>query len=211
MSSRLALLAAAVCVTTAAAVTPATAQSKLEFSPFVGEMIPVRSLAFDSTGSAALEHTNAKAYGARVAYWLTPRIALEATLGFSEGDLMIISTQILKLRSTAMIADARARFRLTNPMARSSVFLTAGAGVVDHRNVLFDAGAEQETLEFKNSIGAVVGIGATMPVAGDVSLRVDMEDHIHKTEISGTGLGFESDRTQHDLIFSLGAVVPFGF
>jgi outer membrane protein W len=210
MSSRLALLAAGFCVSAALA-TPATAQSKLEFSPFVGEMVPVRVLAVDSTGSAALEHSNQTAYGARIAYWVTPRIALEGTLGFSQGDLIIVSTQVLKLRSTAMIADVRARFRLTNPLAKSSVFVTAGAGVVDHRNLLFDAGAEQDLIEIKNPIGAVVGMGATIPVTGDVMLRVDMEDHIHKTEISGTGLGFESDRTQHDLLFSLGAVVPFGF
>lgn len=210
MSSRLALLAAGFCVSAALA-TPAAAQSKLEFSPFVGEVIPVRILASDSVGGAALEHSNATAYGARLAYWFTPRIALEGTFGFSQGDLVIVSGgQILKLRSTAMIADARARFRLTNPLAKTSVFVTAGAGTMDYRNILFDVGAEQDILEVKNGIGAVVGIGATMPVTGDMSVRFDMEDHIHKVELSGTGLGFESDRTQHDMMFSLGAVVPFG-
>lgn len=189
---------------------PAHAQSRFEFTPFVGTMLPLKVLAVDTAGAAAIEHTTGTSYGAKVTFWAAARLGLEASAAFASSQLQVISTAVLKIRSTTTMLDLRARYLLSNPLATNSVFITGGVGLVDHRNSLFDAGEESDLLEYKAKIGFVVGMGATFRVTSNLSLRADVEDHIHSSELNGDGLPGLEERTQHDLHISLGAVVPFG-
>jgi hypothetical protein len=189
---------------------PAPAQGQFEFTPFVGVMVPLRAVAMDSGGSSAFEHTTGTMYGAKLGYRAGPRIAAELSGGFGSSQLQIVATGVLKIRSTTNMVDLRLRYLLSSPSATNSVFVTAGAGIVDRRNALFDVGEQAGSFEYSTKIGFVVGLGATLRVLSDLALRVDVEDHIHGNELEGTGLTLAEQQTQHDIHISLGAMVPFG-
>jgi opacity protein-like surface antigen len=196
-------------VTAVAAGSPAEAQSRFEFTPFVGTLVPSKSLAVDTGGQATIENTTGTSYGAKLTFWAAPRIGLEASAAFASSQVQVAAINVVKVRSTTTLVDLRARYLLSNPLAPNSVFITGGVGLVDYRNALFDAGEETDQLKYKAKIGFVVGMGATFKVTSNLSLRADVENHIHSSEIEGNVDNFDN-KTQHDLHISLGAVVPFG-
>jgi opacity protein-like surface antigen len=208
MKRRMLLLAFGVAAAQAVG-SSAQAQSRFEFTPFVGTMLPTTSLAVDTGGQATIENTTGTSYGAKLAFWAGSRIGLEASAAFASSQLQVTAINIVKVRSTTTMVDLRARYLLSNALAPNSVFITGGVGLVDHRNAVFDAGEESDLLSYKAKIGFVVGMGAAFRVTSNLSLRADVEDHIHSSEIEGEVDNFEK-KTQHDLHISLGVVVPFG-
>jgi outer membrane protein W len=189
--------------------TQAHAQSKLEFTPFIGAYLPTKPLLADTVGSTSFFETRTSlVFGARLGYWLSPRFGLEASLGLAPTETRLFasstSTTNLKFRSSAFMADLRGRFDVTKPSAVTRLHLSAGLAYTRASNTLFDLADEIGSFRFKTSIGGVVGAGVSRRIASGVDLRIDMEDRIYKTDFEQTGSTDFKSRTQHDFIFATG-------
>lgn len=189
--------------------TPVHAQSKLEFSPFVGAYMPTRALLADTTGATAFFETSSDVvFGVRLAYWLSNRFGIEGSLGLSPTETHLFSasstTSDLNFRATAFMADIRGRVDVTNPSAPTRLHLSGGLAYTRSSNSLFSLADEIGSFNFKTSIGVVFGVGVSRRIASGVDLRIDAEDRIYSTDFEGAGTTNIKSRTQHDFIFATG-------
>ncbi|MEO8199387.1 MAG: outer membrane beta-barrel protein [Gemmatimonadota bacterium] len=208
--SRRPLVAAAFLLTSLFSASSANAQSKLEFSPFVGAYMPTRPLVADTTGATEIFETKSDVvFGVRLGYWLSGRFGLEGSLALSPTETSLLvagsTTQTIKFRASAFMADLRGRFDVTNPSAPTRLHLNAGLAYTRSSNAFFDLAHEIGQLKFKTSLGGVIGAGVSRRIGNGVDLRLDIEDRIYKTDFeSPTSTVNLKSRTQHDFIFATG-------
>jgi Outer membrane protein beta-barrel domain len=191
----------------------ASAQSKVEFTPYLGLYMPTKAVVADTAGATTIfEVTSGAVFGGRLTYWMGRRFALEGNAGMASSRFILIAsggtTQALEFRASTFMADLRGRMVLTSPGAAASLHLMAGAGITRSANSLFDLAEEIQNFEYKTSIGGVVGIGVSRRIANGLELRIDMEDRIYQANVEGAGIDTDK-KTQHDLVFATGLAVRF--
>jgi hypothetical protein len=184
----------------------------LEITPFVGVVHPLKPEFLDLGVPLVIDLEPSTAYGIRLGGRVTPRIGLEASLAGSGANLRVIGNALLESSGTLFEGDGRARFRLNSPGASQHFDLIGGVGMSDAQFNLSDF-LNRTGLKRKARVTWVGGLGATLAVFPSAALRVDLEDHISPTHLqvdqSLTGVSYK-ERTQHDLMFTMGVVVPLG-
>lgn len=207
-SIRLAAVVLTACTLIAALARPARAD--FELTPFVGAFHPVESEINDLSFPLIVTIEPGTIYGARAGWWVGPRFGLEGSVGVAPTDMRAIGGGLIESSGTVVLADAHLRFRL-NPGSSTQFDVFGGGGIVKPRWDLDDF-FSASGLEWKSTFGGVVGLGLTANVLSGAGIRFDFEDHVHggHIEVDETISTLEQpDRTQHDLVWSVGLVIPF--
>lgn len=203
------LVAAAILACVAA---PLSAQ-KLSITPFIGEMVPLKTTVIDTSGgSATYFRFNAHTlYGLRLAKELTPTVALQLQGGAGKGDMEIISGGTpLSLATSLWFADVRARVRIVGP-DRANLGVLVGAGWTQFKMGLFDAAHILDSgNDLKGKVTGIVGLGLRAHLTGDASFTADLTDRFHSQPIEGVGLTNAIKPTQHDMTMAFGLNFPLG-
>ena len=210
--SRRPLVAAVGLLALAMISTPAAAQSRFEFTPFVGGYFPTKPLVADTSGGAAIFETNSgPVVGGRVTYWVSPRIGLEGSFGVASSKTHLFAgTTDIEFRSTTYLADARVLVQVNNPSSPTGLHLSGGVALTKASNAFFSLADDLDQLSYDPSIGFVVGAGVSRRIASGVRLRIDLEDRIYTAKFDAPLGGTElDDETQHDMVFSTGLAFSF--
>jgi hypothetical protein len=152
------------------------------------------------------------AYGARLAWWATPRVGLEGSLVGSAATLRLIGGSALETSGTLFEGDGRLRLRLNSPAAAHHFDAIGGVGISDTQFDLSDFLA-RSGLKRKARTTWVAGLGTTFGLGSNLGLRIDLEDHISPTHFEfdpGLTNTPQKDRTQHEVLWMMGLVVPLG-
>jgi hypothetical protein len=210
--SRRPLVAAGSLLALALVSTPAVAQSKFEFTPYVGAYFPTKPLVADTSGGATIFETNSgPAVGGRLTYWVSPRVGLEGSFGVASSKTHLFAgTTELEFRSSTYMADARVLFQVNNPSSPTGLHLSGGVALTKASNAFFSLADEVDQLTYDPSIGFVVGAGVSRRIASGLRLRIDLEDRIYtaKFDVPSGGTDID-DETQHDIVFSTGLAFSF--
>ena len=176
----------------------------VEASPFVGVMLPAKSLLLAGDGSAYLRMQTYTVYGLGLSTSLTQRIEGEVTLGAGTGKLELFGTgEGFYFPATMFFADLRARTRLLGG-DHSSLGLVLGVGYTDFKMGLFDLGHETNLGDFIGRLTGVAGVDVRTKLSDRLNLKVVIVDRIHK---HGVGLEFGPDfaeDTQNDVFATAG-------
>ena len=167
-------------------------------------------------------HEAALSIGARLTSWLSPRLAVEAAVFFSESRVTI--TQEIEdfypppprngSQASVLAATARGRLRI-GPTDSPISFTVAGGG-----GLLSRGGDAYDFLEGTTDFTVVLGTGLSVRVAPNVALRVDLEDYmswptvqlptfVRQDPVPGT-TEFQDGRFQNDFVISQGITIFFG-
>lgn len=199
-------LAAALCAVAA----PLSAQ--VSITPFIGEMIPLKTMVMDTAGGAYYRQTAHTVYGLRIAKQMSPSLALQLQGGIGKGTFEAIagSTPIL-LASSVYFVDLRARIRIAGSDA-TNLGIIGGAGWTQYANGLFDtAHAQNSDNNLAGRPTGIVGLGMKAHLTGDASFTADLTDRIHEQSVEAPGLGSSVIKPlQHDLMMSFGLNFPLG-
>jgi hypothetical protein len=210
--NRLSILVLAALVTLAV-VAPRIASAAMEITPFMGVLHPLENQIDDGAGPFVGQFSSGPAYGARAGWWLNPRFGFDASVTVAATEFGLVGVGGgLVTPGTWYSTDARLRLRLLGADAPMAVDLLGGAGYTTIRYGL--KGAFQSIgLDTESTVSWVFGAAGTVPVGSSLGLCIEIADHMHDQNFEADPLtvGIEvDDRTQHDLVVSLGLVVPFG-
>jgi Outer membrane protein beta-barrel domain len=180
----------------------------LEFTPFVGRYTPTNNLIDDQSSPLVITPAATTTYGGGLTWWVSPRVGLEAAAGTAQGKLELLGGGVVDLDYRVLMADARVRFRLSPEDAPAALHAIGGIGITHHWNGLFDG---TPGIESKAAVTAVLGLGADVAVTERFKLRFDLTDRIHNNAIEADATGGSSiadDRSQHDVVFTVGLAIP---
>jgi hypothetical protein len=202
-------LAAAATLLALSTVCPPRVSAQIELSTSVGMVVPARTLVearvAGSTDTTVLvwSHRPAASVGARLMFWLSGRLALEAALFYSESklerpnplfnpDAGVAPERLLELRDSLFRFGAQ----ITSRESRSEILhatLLSGTARARVRLRLSDAsflhlmaglgflsrgGDAYIDIAETSDLAFVAGAGLAMDIAPHIALRVDLEDYM---------------------------------
>lgn len=189
--------------------TPSLAQ--IEVTPFVGTMIPMRSMLLDTAGSAGFRMQTQQIFGVRFAKPMSPTLGLELALGAGSGNFQIVSSDVIDLKTSVYFADVRANLRVAgNDDAQLGV--VAGAGWTQFTSGLFDAAHEGDPdTQLKGTATGMIGLALKAKLGSRLTLSVDAMDRIHQQGVDAPGITSGlTELLQHDVTVSAGLSFPLG-
>jgi hypothetical protein len=195
---------------------PGMAQSKLELTPFAGVYLPTSDVlevrdVFTAGDRLTAKHQRAVIFGGRLAMWVTERVAVEGSFGYSPSKVEAtytdpgVDSSSEKVDARVIVASGRVLLAL-GPQGRSTSWhVVLGGGVTAHGGDAWEGGSGT------TNIGGVVGFGGRFRVSPAVEIRVDVEDNLFSARVREGSSGTQSDaRFQNDLVISAGLSIPFG-
>jgi hypothetical protein len=188
-----------------------TAAAQVEITPFVGAMLPMRSMLLDTAGSAGFRMQAQTIFGVRVTRPMSPSLGLELALGAGSGSFQVVSTELIDLKTSVYFADLRVNLRVAgNDDARLGV--VAGAGWTQYTSGLFDAAHEGDPdTQLKGTVTGMIGLGLKARLGGRLTLSLDALDRIHEQGIDAPAITAGlNELLQHDVTFSAGLAFPLG-
>src|SRR5690242_16129339 len=191
---------------------PAAARAAVEITPVIGIVHPVKAEYVDFGTPLVFGLSTSAAYGARVTWWVSPRVALEASAVGAGTMLKLVGAGAIDSPGTLFQGDGRVRFRLNAPAAPNHFDLIGGVGLSDAQFDLTDF-LDRAGIKRKARTEWVVGAGTTLDLWSNAALRIDLEDHLHAQnfEFDPALSGITpSDRGQQDLTWTAGLVIPLG-
>jgi hypothetical protein len=220
--------------------TSLSGQARVELTPLLGAYVPTTSLlpvgtlpsaGFDAMApGTSITQRAGTAVGARIAFWVTSRFALEASYAYSgsgaEGSVPFIGTcGACDLGSVAgpgpgsvWMASARLRVVVWGKRSSTMVYVAGGPVYVSHDDDPWSAFSAAGTIPVvsgtsSGTVGAVVGLGVGFHYPDfPLSLCAEIDDDHYSAQFSGQGPlnipSWSSTRVQNDLLYSLGVSVP---
>jgi len=177
----------------------AVAQSSVSLGVYGGVYSPLgRDPSLGSVGSS-VERNNSFAGGARLTYWGSNVLGLEAVAGMTPAKVKVAGAPVNRTRDQDIL-NAGLKLMLGLGPSLSPVGFHLGAGPAFIRRGT-DAFSESGSI---SRFGIVAGGGVHLPIASRLHLRVDAEDYIY-----GGKLG-DDRRTWNDLILSTGLSLQLG-
>lgn len=216
----------AACLAPMVLTSPAKAQQagRIEVTPVVGLYLPVGTLIEVVDPGSGLgvkfEQQTAFTVGGRVAYWLSPQVALEGAVGYVPGDikLTIVGTGQTPDPSQTeggrvLAFSGRVRYRVA--AGRPAFHVLGGVSVVSRYGNLWDLLQQNGiTITGRTDVGAVLGVSLSLPVSPGFDFRADIEDHVHQAKFTlddGMNPPENTDsRWQNDLVLSVGLAIQLG-
>jgi hypothetical protein len=177
----------------------AFAQSSTSLGIYGGIYSPLGRDPDVSTVGASVERNNSFAGGARLTYWGSGALGLEAVGGFTPASVDVAGAPINRTRNQDVLT-AGLKLMLGVSPAASPIGVHIGVGPAFIRR---NTNAFQESGSLSR-LGGVLGVGFRFPVASNLHLRLDAEDYMY-----GGRLGNDS-RTWNDLILSTGLSIQLG-
>jgi opacity protein-like surface antigen len=203
LSARVGL--ATIALVAAGAVVPAHAQYVAELTPFFTSYYALANV--DEDGAISERQSAAPGVGARLTFWISPTIGIEAAGAFVASGTKFASSDPddnvgVSLPGTIITASGRLVFR----PARTNLYLLAGGVMVNRGGDTWD----YVDITKKTNFGGVVGFGARANVTPSFALNVTVEANIYSSDPDGAdGLTYES-KLQSDIYVSIGVPIGFG-
>ena len=192
------------------------AAAQVEIAPFFGTFWPLGAGWSQDVGLAQQverRHIGALMAGARLAFWTSTRLGVEATVGFSPSQVAVSGPgRIQDITAGVMLSSVRVLARLAtltdgNPGSGVAHWdFNAGIGV----GVIARRGSAWANITGTTHPAAVLNLETRTPLAGDVTMRVGVEDFVSWATFD-RGLPSETrSRVQHDIILTLAAQIRLG-
>lgn len=176
-----------------------------EATPFVGAMIPTKSLILETSSFTYIRMSTHTVYGLALRSEMSPKMGLEVVLGAGTGKMELEGgSQFFSLSSTMYMADLRGTLRLAGG-DDSSLHAVVGAGYTDFSVGLFDLADETDQGTFIGRLTGVAGAEVRNKLSDRLRLNVSIVDRIH---VQGAGLNLGSptisEKTQNDICATAG-------
>jgi hypothetical protein len=209
-SARIALTALA--LTAAGGVTaPAQAQYVAELTPFFTSYYPLGKIDFEgSTDEIVAKQKSSPGLGARLTFWLSNAVGLEAAGSYLFSSPAIFlptdaGPATLDLSGTVLTGTGRLVFR----PARTNMYLLVGGGIVSRGGDAWEGDDVEKT-----DLAAVLGVGARANVTPKFAINVLIEGTFYSLDADGTPddptLDFFTSSLQSDITVSIGIPIGFG-
>jgi hypothetical protein len=207
-SARIALTALA--LTAAGGVTArAHAQYVAELTPFFTSYYPLSSIG--EFGSILERQAAAPGGGARLTFWISPSVGIEAAGAYVASGTKLTSSDAtvtagVSLPGSIIAATGRLVFR----PARTNLYLLVGGGIVSRGGDTWDPDVTGLQTESLTNIGGVVGFGARANVTPKFALNVTVEGMLYSADPDGDDGGTYESKLQSDIYVSIGIPIGFG-
>jgi hypothetical protein len=177
------------------------AQSSHESSTSLGVWAamsaPLGSDRSASSISTSINRRNSFSGGARLTFWGTNILGVEAVAGLTPAKV-VAGANINETRSLDVFAGGvKLMIGLSPSMSPVGFHVGAGPAIVRRGHY----GLDQSTS--KTNLGGLFGAGFRFPINQTLGFRVDVEDYVYNGSIEGKG------KTQNDLITSAGLTIKF--
>lgn len=188
------MLAAVAVIMTAV---PARAQGGVNISPWAGVYMPTRNHLSD-LDNAAFKRDVSVIGGARLTFWGTGILGLEATGGYAPAK--ISGETINETNTNLAVGNVRLLLALSPVTNSVGFYVGAGPALLARGKNPFDDDRS------RTDVGGTVGAGLRFALgeSGNSALRVDLEDYLYNGDFGG------GDDFQNDLVASLGLSIALG-
>jgi hypothetical protein len=190
------------------------AAAALDFVPFTGLVVHTNSMAISHSVPIIIQQSNTAIFGASLDWRNGSRITPELSVGYGGGDIALIGASEIQSSAATLQADLKARFMLTKPDAPVRFGIIAGVGLNHLNSSVFkffeDAKAGIKTT---NRPVGIIGLGTSVRAGDTARIRIDFVDRIHQTELDvdhAINPDIPDKTTQHDVVMTLGLVLPLG-
>jgi hypothetical protein len=193
------------------------AQAKAEFTPFVALYVPTGHLdeetnVLQSGDKVTLKQKTSVIFGGRIGVWVTQRVGIEGSFGYSPSRAQAEytpsgggGTTSVDTNARVIIANARVLLGFGPTVGPTSWHVILGGGIIAH------GGDAWSGTDGTTDIGGVVGLGGRFKVGSSLALRIDVEDNLYSAKFKDPSSGAETQsRFQNDLVFTGGLSIPFG-
>ncbi len=145
----------------------------------------------------SINRRNSFAGGARLTFWGTNILGVEAVAGLTPAKV-VAGANINETRSLDVFAGGvKLMVGLSPSMSPVGFHVGAGPAIVRRGHY----GLDQSTS--KTNLGGLFGAGFRFPINQTLGFRLDVEDYVYNASIEGKG------KTQNDLITSAGLTIKF--
>jgi hypothetical protein len=174
----------------------AQAQGGVNLVPWAGVYIPTRNSVSDLDN--ALSRDVSVIGGARLTFWGTGNLGLEATGGYAPAK--ISGETINETNQNLLVASARLLLALSPVTNRVGFYIGAGPALLTRGKNPFDNNKSSTDFGATAGAGFRFGLGQSNAAA----VRLDLEDLLYNGDFGG------GDAFQNDLVASLGLSIPLG-
>ena len=183
------------------------AKAAVDITPFIGAMVPLRSLYIDKSGPTLIRNTTHTVYGLGVGTSLAGRFGVELVAGAGSGKIEVVSVSALNLASTLLFADLRGKVRIAGG-DQANIGIVGGVGYTTQKIGLFDYAKISDTGEFKGKVTGVAGLSFGAALSDRLHLAMEMVDRIRRQGVVVDGATNLTEPTQHDLTITAGLSFP---
>ena len=187
-------------IAAAAALTPARAeaQSRWGLGLWGGVFSPLGSSPTPSSAVNSIDRKNSFAGGARITYWGSNVLGLEAVAGLTPAKVDVAGASINETRSLNVFAGGvKLMVGLSPSMSPVGFHIGAGPAIIRRgQDVTNQSGSE-------TNLGGVFGAGLRFPISQGFGMRFDVEDYLYEGTIGG------EKKTRNDLVTSAGLNIGF--
>lgn len=177
--------------------TPAAAQGGVNIAPWAGVYIPTRN-SFSDLANAAFKRDVSVIGGARLTFWGTGMLGLEATGGYAPARIK--GETINETNTNLALANVRLLLALSPVTNRVGFYVGAGPAFIARGKNPLDN--NKSTTDIGGTAGA--GFRFALGESGRSAIRVDLEDYLYNGDFGG------GDKFQNDLVASLGLSIAVG-
>ena len=146
----------------------------------------------------SIDRRNSFAGGARLTFWGTNILGVEAVAGLTPTKVEVAGGNINETRRLDVFAGGvKLMIGLSPSMSPVGFHVGAGPAIVRRGHYALDQSSSTTNL------GGVFGAGFRFPINQTLGFRLDLEDYIYNESIEGKG------KTRNDLITSAGLTIKF--
>jgi hypothetical protein len=187
-----------------AAIIPARAhaqnrhESSTTLGLWAGMFSPLGTDPSASSIGTSIDRPNSFAGGARLTFWGTNILGVEAVAGLTPAKVDVAGATVNETRSLNIFAaGVKLMVGLSPSMSPVGFHIGAGPAIVRRGN---DVVSQSNS---KTNLGGVFGAGFRFPINATLGIRLDAEAYIYKGTIGG------EEKTRNNLITSAGLTIKF--
>ena len=171
--------------------------SNTSLSVWAAMSAPLGSNRSASLIGSSIDRRNSFAGGARLTFWGTNTLGVEAVAGLTPAKVEAGGDINETRRLDVFAGGVKLMIGLSPSMSPVGFHVGAGPAIVRRGHY----GVDQSSS--KTNLGGLFGAGFRFPINQTLGFRLDVEDYIYNGSIEGKG------RTQNDLITSAGLTIKF--
>jgi len=172
-------------------------ESNTSLSVWAAMSAPLGSNRSASLIGSSIDRRNSFAGGARLTFWGTNTLGVEAVAGLTPAKVEAGGDINETRRLDVFAGGVKLMIGFSPSMSPVGFHVGAGPAIVRRGHY----GVDQSSS--KTNLGGLFGAGFRFPINQTLGFRLDVEDYIYNGSIEGKG------RTQNDLITSAGLTIKF--
>jgi outer membrane protein W len=172
-------------------------ESNTSLSVWAAMSAPLGSNRSASLIGSSIDRRNSFAGGARLTFWGTNTLGVEAVAGLTPAKVEVAGGDINESRLDVFAGGVKLMIGLSPSMSPVGFHVGAGPAIVRRGHYGLDQSSS------KTNLGGLFGAGFRFPINQTLGFRLDVEDYIYHGSIEGKG------KTQNDLVTSAGLTIKF--